>query len=766
MAGRIRSSFRLGGPLTGVRGSVVGIVLCATGLWGQASYVDPAVCATCHAEIAKTFRLTGMGRSFARPRVEDFKASSNYYHPASDRYYAVIARDGKVYQRRHQIGFGDKETNVVEQSIDYVVGSGNHARTYLHRNGENKLIELPVSWYAENGGSWAMSPGYDRADHQDFRRAIGNDCMFCHNGYPVGKASDTNEPVFGERLPEGIDCQRCHGPGRAHVESKGSAKTIVNPVKLDRDRQLDVCMQCHLETTSLALPNSVRHYERGPYSYQAGEPLGNYATFFDHAPGTGFDDRFEVAHQAYRLRKSACFRESQMTCTTCHDPHQEQVGKQAEAHYVVVCKGCHAAAHSAGMPAGGGNCIDCHMPKRRTEDVVHVVMTDHYIQRRKPDRDLLAPLAEEKTIPREPYRGEVVAYYPAQNADDVYIVLAQVQNGSNLGAGIASLKSAIEKNPKARAEFVYELGSAYATAGKVDEAVRWFDDAVRRRPGYGTALAKLASTLTSAGRFARAVEAGERAIAVQPGNTIVLTNLGNAYLQLGRTDRARMALEQAVKINADLPEAQNLLGLAVMRKGDRAAADSRFREAILSQPDFAEAHNNLANLLAESGDYAQAGYHFEKAIAANAAYAEAHHGYGMLLLLTRSYDKARGELEEAVRLDPKAAQTHADLADVLAAQRRTAEAIEEYRRAIQLKPALTDAYLGLGNLLAKEGKLSEAEAQFRLAIARNPEFHEAHLALGILLASKGAMAEARIHLRKAAESSDPSVRAAALQALR
>jgi predicted CXXCH cytochrome family protein len=745
---------------------MAGIVLGATGLWGQAGYVDPAVCAGCHAEIAKTYRLTGMGRSFSRPRVEDFKTPSSYYHPASDRYYAVSARDGKIYQRRHQAGFAGKETNAVEKSIDYVVGSGDHARTYLHRNAENKLIELPVSWYAENGGTWAMSPGYDRADHQDFRRAIGNDCMFCHNGYPAGKASDTNEPVFTGSLPEGIDCQRCHGPGRAHVASKGAAKTIVNPAKLDRDRQLDVCMQCHLETTSLALPNSIRHYERGPYSYQPGEPLGNYATFFDHAPGTGFDDRFEVAHQAYRLRRSACFRESQMTCTTCHDPHQEQAGKQAEAHYVAVCKGCHAAAHAAGVPAGGGNCIDCHMPKRRTEDVVHVVMTDHFIQRSKPSRDLQAALAEEGTIPREPYRGEVVPYYPAQKADEMYVALAQVRNGSNLDAGIASLKSAIEKNPRARAELEYELGSAYAAAGKVDEAVRWFEDAVRRRPGYGAALAKLAATLTSAGRFARAAEAGERAIAVQPANTIVLTNLGNAYLQLGRTDRARTTLDQAVKINSDLPEAQNLLGLAVLRKGDRAGAESRFREAILSQPEFAEAHNNLANLLAESGDYGQAGYHFEKAIAANAGYAEAHHGYGMLLLLTRSYDKARMELEEAVRLDPRAAQTHADLADLLAAQRRTAEAAEEYRRAIQLKPALTDAYLGLGNLLAKEGNPAEAEAQFRLAIARNPEFHEAHLALGILLVRKGATSEARIHLRKAAESSDPSVRQAALQALR
>ena len=79
------------------------------------------------------------------------------------RYYTMTERDGKFYQRRHQIGFDGKETNIVEEQADFVIGSGNHARSYLHRAPEGKLVELPVSWYAEEGGHWAMSPGYDRA---------------------------------------------------------------------------------------------------------------------------------------------------------------------------------------------------------------------------------------------------------------------------------------------------------------------------------------------------------------------------------------------------------------------------------------------------------------------------------------------------------------------------------------------------------------------------------------------------------------------------
>jgi hypothetical protein len=83
------------------------------------------------------------------------------------------------------------------------------------------------------------------------------------------------------------------------------------------------------------------------------------------------------------------------------------------------------------------------MPKRRTDDVVHVVMTDHYIQRRKPAQDLLAPLNEKS----EAYVGEVRPYYPPElpltGMNELYVAVAQVKHNSNLENGIPRLKEAI-----------------------------------------------------------------------------------------------------------------------------------------------------------------------------------------------------------------------------------------------------------------------------------------------------------------------------------
>ncbi len=395
-------------------------------------YVDPKLCSTCHPKVAETFRLTGMGRSFAQAgtarTLENFDGKE-FYHALSDTHYEMVRRNGESFQRRWQIGFDGKETNVEELKIDYVLGSGNHARSYLHRNERGILIELPLGWYAERGGYWGMNPGFD-SRHPQTRRAISYECVFCHNSYPAipsGHEAPESAPVFTGDLPEGIDCQRCHGPGANHIaavqKSGGNLQvirdSIVNPKRLNSKLQMEVCMQCHLEPTSTAVPSIVRRFDRGPYSYVPGQSLTDFNLYFDHAPGTGHDDKFEIAGGAYRLRKSKCFLESKgaLTCLTCHDPHNIPRGEPAIVQYSKACKSCHETALSErvanGQHPAATECISCHMPKRRTEDVVHVVMTDHLIQRRPPSRNLLAELPERHPTEAEEYHGAVVPYYPS-----------------------------------------------------------------------------------------------------------------------------------------------------------------------------------------------------------------------------------------------------------------------------------------------------------------------------------------------------------------
>ena len=129
-------------------------------------------------------------------------------------------------------------------------------------------------------------------------------------------------------------------------------------------------MQCHLETTSLQLPGAMTRFGRDVFSYRPGEPLSDYAVSFDHAPGTGHDEKFELVSSAYRLRKSRCFTETgQLTCTNCHDPHRKVSREEAAERTRGVCVGCHAAK-VAGLIAdnrhtAARDCASCHMPRRQ-----------------------------------------------------------------------------------------------------------------------------------------------------------------------------------------------------------------------------------------------------------------------------------------------------------------------------------------------------------------------------------------------------------------
>ncbi len=684
------------------------------------AYADAASCAACHAAIAETYSRTGMARAFSEAQglvAQGFSPANAepLFHKASNRYYTMVEREGRVFQRRHQIGFDGRETNVLELEAHYVVGSGNHARTFLHRTPSGRLMQLPVSWYS--GGVrlradtpiasarqafWEMSPGYDRPAHLDFRRAIDAGCMSCHNGFPRSPVEDDREgPRFGA-LPNGIDCQRCHGPGQQHIDAIGrndvdaARRAIVNPASLTRERQLETCLQCHLESTSGLLPFQIRRYERAPFSFVPGQPLGDYVIHFDHAPGTGHDDKFEINSAGYRLRKSACFQKSEMTCVTCHDPHDVPRGQAATQHYVTVCKTCHADVHSSELASpkrsedgpvspkrSEGGCIDCHMPKRRAEDAVHAVMTDHFIQRARPARDLIAARTEAHGAAA--YRGEVVPYYPASLAaspeNELYLAVAQVQDGSNLTAGIPRLQQAIERHRPARPDFYYDLARAYAKTANHDAVIRWSSEALARDPAFVPALKELAGAALTTGRLDEAAAALEKAALARPRDSNALADLGNVYLQQGRVEAARGALARALAIDPDTPRANNTMGLALLRQGDPDSAGRHFRSAIRAQPDLAEAHNNLGNVLASQRAYDEAGFHFAQAIRSDPNSVEAHHSYGLVLALTKAYPRAVVELETAIRLAPDLFAAHLDLAEVLVSMGRRAEARAHFEAA-------------------------------------------------------------------------------------
>ncbi|MEZ5402680.1 MAG: tetratricopeptide repeat protein [Bryobacteraceae bacterium] len=455
-----------------------------------------------------------MGRSVLS---KDVLPEGTYYHRISNRHYAIA--NGVV--RRHQKGANGAELNVLEKPVNLAIGSGNHAYTPIHRTPLGKLIELPVTWYTGEK-AWAMSPGYDRPDHLGFRRPITPECLFCHAAYPDTPAA----------TPRAIDCVRCHGDTGAHLR-RPQRGSILNPARLPPDRQLDICLQCHLETASSGFPDSLRLSGRDVFSYRPGEPLAAYKAYFDradHAP------RFEINHAGYRMLESRCFAESKgaLTCTTCHDPHTARARN--------ACAGCHKTVERT---HGGGNpdCASCHMPKRPAGDAPHVEMTDHRIAK---------PGPAERHDPA-PYSGPLVAFANRANA----AMLRQAQ----------------------ALHFARTNGSAAA----------W-----KRTEATTANLAALADALMREGRHEEALPVIDKVLKADPDHVTALNGLAVYHGMRGRTEQALAILERARAADPDHPLTWINLGVAHEALGDRALALDRYNEAVRLQPDSQEARRRRA----------------------------------------------------------------------------------------------------------------------------------------------------------------------------
>jgi len=688
--------------------------------------IDPQICATCHGDIAESFHRTGMGRSLYRPaslnRIEDYSSNNTIYNRRSDSYYRMVERNGAFYQQRYQLGPDGQKINALEERVDYIVGSGDQARSYLHRDAEGRLIELPVTWYTEGHGYWQMTPGYDQLLQKDFHGAISQGCLFCHDAYPRSSAGEnvieSGEPVFPATIPEGVDCQRCHGPGKAHVQAATNANSsaseirnaIVNPARLSRDRQLEVCMECHLSTSRSQDDNVSRRFGRDIFSYGPGQPLADYKLYFDWAGNEQRKNNFDIVDAAYRLSFSACFRNSTMTCLTCHDPHVEEHGQAAESRYIKVCEGCHQLVrHTTVLPAGA-SCISCHMPKRRSQYAVHIVLTDHYIQRNKPVGDLTAPIEEPENMPEA--RDNLVLFYPKQLSsnpeDKLYLAAARVENSKGDKNAMRQFEQEIEQFKPTQAEFYAILGESYAEAGDAPNAEKWLEEARVRAPNYRPILEQLVSVLFSESKYQQAADLLQQCVETPPLDSALFADLGNAYARMGKLDAAEAALTRAISVNPETAQAHNLLGVIAVQRGDAAQAVKDLREALRMEPDLAEADDNLGKLLIGDQDLKQAEYYLKRAIAVDPEDADSHHSYGLLLMLRKAYAPSAQELRQAISLDPGDALTHSDLGDVLAEQGDDTGAVQAYEQSLKLQPDLSQANLGIGTILRKQGKVDDA----------------------------------------------------------
>lgn len=350
------------------------------------SYIGSEQCIDCHRDEAVAYRQTGMGQSLARLDLENEPPDGTVEHPASGRTYIVHRRDNEM---RHQellaastnAATTSDSTILADHSIGWVIGSGRHSRSYLLEI-DGFLVESPVTWYSKRQ-AWGMSPGYDHPLQQGFARAVDEGCLFCHAGRAEAVEGSTHRMQIHESW---IGCERCHGPGSLHADRHTADSppsdadidvTIVNQRHLVRGLSESICAQCHLRSAATVIG---RHRQRD--SFRPGLPLEVFRADY-RVTGAG-DNGMTVVGHVDQLRQSQCWQQSQLTCTTCHNPHAFPEEQDRPVYYRAVCLNCHEVDACSVDPqvrekrSPENSCVECHMPGADTE-IPHLAFTHHRI---------------------------------------------------------------------------------------------------------------------------------------------------------------------------------------------------------------------------------------------------------------------------------------------------------------------------------------------------------------------------------------------------
>lgn len=345
-------------------------------------YAGSVTCKNCHTRVYENQLLTA---HHLTSQLSDsisikgsFEEGKNVFSYSPELFVVMEKKHDQFFQTLYA---GNRK--VKSKSIDLVFGSGVRGQTYLTWQ-DSTLYQLPIGYFT-SFNTWANSPGF--SNRPIFNRPITARCLECHSTFFKKTLSEKYPEQFSKkRFLVGIDCEKCHGPGMKHVNFHQQnalakeAKFIVSFKTFSRTQELDFCRSCHGGKLVAKQP---------AFTFKAGDDLGAY---FDvdtaQAPGRQLDSH---GNQYGMLSQSKCFLQSDMTCLTCHQVHDNEKGKVVD--FSSRCMTCHVEGTNSlggnsttrgrteGMPAGfcsfkklgvsllKQNCIQCHMPEKNSNSI-------------------------------------------------------------------------------------------------------------------------------------------------------------------------------------------------------------------------------------------------------------------------------------------------------------------------------------------------------------------------------------------------------------
>ena len=606
-------------------------------LSNSVGYVGINSCKKCHSEIYESYIKTGKAKSFGPAthpvNSEAISGLAAVYDKQMDFWYKPYFQKDSMYLLEYRLAGKDTIHKRI-QRVDYTIG-GNKANSFLI-NDHGYLFQSPIAFYPQKN-TWDLN--VISGDHGALRLA-GMQCMSCHNGHADFVTGSENKFT---QLPNGIDCESCHGPGALHVaeREKGTLSdtsnpidyTIVNPANLSIDLQFDACERCHLQG------NTVLKEGKSFYDFKPGMHLKEVMHVFlpeyknvriKENPGSYSD----------RLKQSQCFiktigdpakpNKNALTCSTCHDPHAS-AKSTGNSFSVQKCNSCHGNSSQvlcSEKPEirakNNDDCISCHMPASGPGDIPHQGNHDHFIRK---NPELINP-AEKQNI-----TGIYCVNDPSP--DNLTVAKAYLQQfNRSVPSDVAFLDSALKRLPSGS---VVELKSSFSSL-----VTMYY---LKRQYGGITELV---------GRYGAEEVYGKVLTRKTPGNEDAWTayRIGEAYSDRGEAKLSYEFYHVAYKLAPDHFEFANKFGLMALNNAKPKEARQVLEKMVRDNPHYVPGLSNFGYLNLMENKPLEAEKYYKKTLKLNPDYEPGLLNMAGLYIMRKEKAEAKKILDKVLKNNP------------------------------------------------------------------------------------------------------------------
>lgn len=619
------------------------LAMCAGGSGEVNGYLGSDVCAGCHKDIVKTQAQTKMAQtwlSLDTPQLPAKYLETHAEGPEPVIKYAA-EKSGKSPVYRVQM----PGQPALEFPVESMVGGRRHAITFLFRVPEMAGTPLPraplvegryIHSVLENG--LALELGFPEDKPSNYETAFGRvltpslekRCFSCH----------TAPRTWGTHVERGVACENCHGPGQAHLAAASAHSSdvgILNPGKLPIAERLRPCSQCHAGSGYVedAMPSNLL-----------------------------------ISDQVTALKNSECWRQSggEITCTNCHNPHEDAPRAAIVARSEKTCLGCHGASvtrHAGLCPVNRTTgCTGCHLTYS-IHGAFH--LADHWIRVHPDPKIKLAaarnPAWRSTIAPKHLYLRQIVL----DDAGKAAALRQQLMTGGSF----------------------FELGRANSTdrstginggymgdieASQFDSA--WSAQALKLQPGEmsdvvpsngkyvilqrmprnfredAEARVNHAVELRKEGKQQESVAELFEALKIYPHFLRALTYLGIHYSQTGNPQVGAGVLAIATRLYPRDQGAHFNLGVAYGAIGNQDEI-AEYKRTLEIDEDYVPAYLNWGGALYTKGQYEDAIQLYRKAIMINPLSAPLHYSLSVALDQVNKKEEAETERALAAKIDGK-----------------------------------------------------------------------------------------------------------------